>query len=132
MQEAALKQEKAYNNRMNYPMYTIGDPVFLKVKVKGSSPKESFPKWEGPYVIVEKLSEVVYVIQRLRNGKQLVVNVDRLKKANTRKPVDTSWLSQGHVRPKLVGSEEAERLLNQQITETSRYPKRNRHPPNRY
>ena len=36
-------------------------------------------KWEGPYLILKKLSDVVYRIQRSKGAKPRVVHVDRLK-----------------------------------------------------
>ena len=44
---------------------------------KGKSPKLSRP-WEGPYVVVERLNDVVYRIQRGPRAKPKVVHRDRL------------------------------------------------------
>ena len=45
---------------------------------KGHCPKFSKP-WEGPYLVIKKLSDVVYRIQKSEKSKPKVVHFDRLK-----------------------------------------------------
>ena len=47
-------------------------------RTKGRSPKLE-RRWEGPFLIVGKLSDVTCRIQRKKNAKKKVVHVDRLK-----------------------------------------------------
>ena len=58
----------------------IGDSVWLHniLRKKGKNPKLDCP-WEGPYLVVPKLSDVTYQIQRSRRAKPKVIHVDRLK-----------------------------------------------------
>ncbi len=92
LQSAALKQEKSYNNRLHYRVYSPGDLVLYYYPVKGKQPKENWFKWQGPYVIVERISETVYRIQETPRSASKVVNHDALKPANMRDPPDTSWV----------------------------------------
>jgi hypothetical protein len=46
-------------------------------KKKGRSVKLMRP-WEGPYVVIKRLNDLVYRIQRGRNGKLRVVHRNRL------------------------------------------------------
>ena len=54
----------------------------------GISPKMSSP-WGGPYIIIKKLSDILYRIQRSPGAKPKVVHQDRLWRCRTE--VDTSW-----------------------------------------
>ncbi|KAG7166512.1 hypothetical protein Hamer_G005624 [Homarus americanus] len=59
--------------------YKDGDKVWLynPVRKKGQSPKLQSP-WEGPYTVVERLSEVTYWIRGRRKAQPKVVHVNRL------------------------------------------------------
>ena len=60
--------------------YNLGDAVYLynPSRKKGVSPKlQSF--WEGPYLIIEKLSDLVYKIQSAPSAKTRIIHHDRLK-----------------------------------------------------
>lgn len=61
--------------------FEAGDQVWLHNprRRKGHSPKLQ-SAWEGPYDIVEKISEVTFRIRRGRRGKSKVVHADRLWK----------------------------------------------------
>ncbi|XP_038050878.1 uncharacterized protein LOC119724030 [Patiria miniata] len=52
--------------------------VFNPAKKKGVSPKLQL-KWEGPFLVLKKLSDVVVRIQKLKGAKPRVIHVDRLK-----------------------------------------------------
>jgi transposase InsO family protein/predicted aspartyl protease len=77
---ASASQKKRYDHRSNPTQYKRGDPVWLHnpARVKGRSPKLQSP-WEGPYLIVKVLSDIVYQIQRGPQAKPRVVHHDRLK-----------------------------------------------------
>ena len=52
--------------------------LYNPIKKKGVSPKPMC-RWEGPYLILDKLSDVTYRVQRKQGGKMKVVHCDRLK-----------------------------------------------------
>ena len=87
--EAALRQEKGYNNRLKLNEYSVGDVVFYYYPIKGRQPKEAYYKWTGPFVVVEAMAPV-YRIQKSPRSKSMVVNHDSLKPAKLRESVDTS------------------------------------------
>ena len=76
----ARRQKKNYDRRAADPRLQAGEFVWLynPAKKKGVTPKLQL-KWEGPFLVLKKLSDVVYRIQRSRGSKPLVVHVDRLK-----------------------------------------------------
>ena len=128
LKNAALKQQTGYNNRLMYREYSPGDLVYYyyPVKYKKTS-KEAYFRWQGPYVVVKRLSETVYLIQMNARSKALVVNHDKLKPARTRETIDTSWvhaLKQDELSQE-VSAEEAESLR-------PKAPRRQIKPPQRY
>ena len=81
MRISSRRQKKGYDRKSHGESLRRGDFVWLHnpAKRKGVSPKlES--KWEGPYLILNKLSDVVFQIQRNKRGKKTVVHYDRLKR----------------------------------------------------
>ena len=65
MVEASEKQKRGYDHRTNYNSYNAGDSVFLfgTIRKKGICPKfESL--WTGPWVILEKVSDLIYKIRK--------------------------------------------------------------------
>ena len=78
--ESARRQKKTYDMKVEGRTLAVGEFAWLhnKAKTKGLSPKLQ-RKWEGPYLIVHRLSDVTCRIQREKQGKMKVVRVDRLK-----------------------------------------------------
>ena len=81
--------------------------------------KRKFGKgWTGPYLIIGKVSDLCYIIQKTRQAKALVVHVDHLKEYQGLRPLK-SWLRvendkrQAQVEPPLLdqAAEEEVRLL---------------------
>ena len=71
--------------------YRTGDFVWLYTPIKkvGVSPKlQKF--WDGPYLVLERLSDAVYRIQRSEKSIPKVVHFDRIKKYLGPKVAD--WL----------------------------------------
>ena len=64
-QEGSLRMKRWYDVRIVASTFGSGDLVWLHnpQRKKGISPKLRRP-WEGPYVVVERLNDVVYRIQR--------------------------------------------------------------------
>ena len=80
-QEGSLRMKRRYDMRIVASTFGSGDLVWLHnpQRKKGISPKLR-RIWEGPYVVVERLNDVVYRIQRGPRAKPKVVHRDRLWK----------------------------------------------------
>ena len=112
MQKSALKQQHWYNNRLKENDFSPGSLVYYNSPIKGQSPKESYYKWKGPYVVVDKLSSAVYKIALNMNSKHMIVNHDRLKPAHTRDDTDTSWVHDVKQKPVELNTDQAEQELD--------------------
>ena len=79
MKVASDRQKRHYDHRSNMYQYFIGDPVCLQIltKVKGRSPKLQ-DRWDGPYLVIKVLSDLVYQIQKNAHTKRKTVHHDRL------------------------------------------------------
>ena len=80
LSKAAGRQKRNYDKRVSSKPFRIGDNVWLHNirRKKGRNPKLDCP-WEGPCLVVSKLSDVTYRIQRSRRAKPKVIHADRLK-----------------------------------------------------
>lgn len=80
MSKASNRQKRQYDHRSNLSKYKSDDAVWLQVtsRVKGRSPKLQ-TRWDGPFFVVEALSDLVYKIQKTPNSACKVVHHDRLK-----------------------------------------------------
>lgn len=80
LNKAAIRQKRNYDKRLAGRPFTIGDSVWLHNvrRKKGRNAKLDCP-WEGPYLVISVLSDVVYRIQKSRKAKPKVVHSDRLK-----------------------------------------------------
>ena len=74
------RQKKNYDRRTTDPGIRENKFVWLfnPAKKKGVCPKLQL-RWEGPYLVVKRLSDVVYRIQRSKGARPRVIHVDRLK-----------------------------------------------------
>ncbi|XP_072042736.1 uncharacterized protein [Amphiura filiformis] len=83
-------QKKSYDHRVTKSSYKAGDAVWLHnpARRKGISPKLSRP-WEGPFTIINKLSDVTYRIQKSERSAPKVIHSNRLKPYEGRDP--PSW-----------------------------------------
>ena len=79
-QKNLRRQKKNYDKKMAGNSYEEGNYVWLRndLRHKGVSPKLSY-RWDGPYKIKTKLSDVTYRIQRSPRAKMRIVHFDRLK-----------------------------------------------------
>ena len=77
-----------------------GDQVWLynPLRKKGVSPKLSSP-WDGPFLVVKRLSSVTYRVQKSKNSAPKVVHFNRLWKCKG--PPEFTWgnSSRGSTRP---------------------------------
>ena len=86
-------QKRQYDRTARTEEWSVGSPVWLfnPTKQVGKSPKLTIFWEEEPYVITERVNDVVMKIQRNRRTKPRIVHVDRLKLVEG--PVDTTWFS---------------------------------------
>ena len=80
LNKAAVRQKRNYDKQLSGRPFVIGDSVWLHNvrRKKGRNAKLDCP-WEGPYLAISVLSDVVYRIQKSRKAKPKVVHSDRLK-----------------------------------------------------
>ncbi|CAG2197901.1 unnamed protein product [Mytilus edulis] len=74
------RMKRNYDVGTKMQTFDVGDPVWLHNprRVKGLCPKLQ-NNWEGPYIVVNKLNDVIYRIQKGPKMKPKVVHQDRLK-----------------------------------------------------
>jgi hypothetical protein len=91
MQIKSDLQKKYYDVRAHGPKFEPGDFVWMHNPARkvGISPKLS-RTWEGPYLVITRLSNVTYRIQRNARAKLKIVHFDRLKPYRGTPPV--SWV----------------------------------------
>ena len=72
---ATEKQKRNYDHKADRGGYKRGDPVWLynPTKKSGISPKLQI-YWEGPFVIIKRLSDVTYRIQQGPKTKPKVIH----------------------------------------------------------
>ena len=80
LQLAARRQKRNYDKACIKDPIEEGSFVWLhnETRKKGQCPKLQY-KWEGPYLVIKKLSDVVFRIQKSQQSKPKVVHYDRLK-----------------------------------------------------
>jgi len=67
-----------YDQKAKKLQFNAGQKVwFYNPRIKGRTPKLQ-SSWEGPYVIVRKLNDVVYYISKSNRSKNEIVHADRL------------------------------------------------------
>jgi len=77
---SARRQKKNYDRSVHGPVYKQGQFVWLHdTRRRPRLSKKLGLPWQGPYLVVGVLSDVVYRIQRTNRGKTKVVHADRLK-----------------------------------------------------
>jgi hypothetical protein len=92
--ESQLKSKQYYDQKANEPHFVVDEQVLLYnpgAKRKGDSPKLTC-YWQGPYRIVEKLSDSVVILLDLQTLKTTIpVNIDRLKRYVDRESFTEEW-----------------------------------------
>ena len=80
LKTSAVRQKQYYDRRLFGKPYEIGDAVWLynARRKAGIAPKLA-NRWEGPFLIIERLADVTYRIQKGPRGRPKVVHFDRLK-----------------------------------------------------
>ena len=79
IEQSFESMRKRYDVNSSACIFNEGDQVWLynPREKKGRSVKLMRP-WEGPYLVIKRLNDLVYRIQRGRNGKLRVVHRNRL------------------------------------------------------
>ena len=79
MLKASDRQKRSYDHRAKQYSYSDGDLVWLQTKRKRSlAPKLQY-SWEGPYRVVQQLTDLVYRIQRGPQSVTKIVHHNHLK-----------------------------------------------------
>ena len=88
----AIHTKEHYNAKCTLTKYKHGDLVWYATDIKQLhiAPKLQVP-FEGPYLILEKISDLDYCIQLDAKGKQKVVHHDKLKPYTGTKGLSWSW-----------------------------------------
>lgn len=76
---ASDKMKTRYDARAKEPHFKEGDRVWFynPTRRKGLCPKLQH-NWEGPYIVIKKLNDVVVRIRKSPTAKPRVVHIDRL------------------------------------------------------
>jgi hypothetical protein len=71
-----------YDRRARPKEYAVGDLILLdNVQVKKGLSKKLAHKWQGPYIVTDKISELNYrVKERRARGRSKIVHVNSMKK----------------------------------------------------
>ena len=87
-----------YDLRASGRLFNSGDAVWLfnPQRKKGVCPKLTCP-WKGPYVVVDRINDVVYRIRQGPRSKPAVVHKDRLKPYHG--TIDETWLPRQDAAP---------------------------------
>lgn len=83
-----------YDHKASHRGFEHGEPVWLhnpRCKT-GRTPKLQRP-WEGPYLVISRVDDLIYRIQKGPRSRPTVVHVDRLKKYQGHSLVN--WLTEG-------------------------------------
>ena len=74
-------QSDLYNQKVHGSPYIVGDHVWvLFPQTPRGKSKKLYRPWNGPFVVVKKLSDVTYRMQEVKNRRRrLVVQFNRLK-----------------------------------------------------
>ena len=94
---AATAQKKCYDRKTHLNHYKVGDPVQLKVFRREKGVGKFADKFEGPYYVLDVLSDVNFRIIRAVEDKPKVVHHDHLVPYKERVPepeVDKAWIFQ--------------------------------------
>ena len=80
LRKSAQYQEHQYNLKADKRSLSQGQPVWLydPAKTRGVCPKLA-AKWTGPYVIIQKIDDLVYRVQEHPRARSKVVHRNRLK-----------------------------------------------------
>jgi transposase InsO family protein len=132
------KNKAYYDKKAKKRTFEVNDKVFLFCPARKPGRCHKFrPFWQGPFMVVQKLSDLNYKIVD-KKGKEFVVHVNRLKKSydqtpwsfeNTRRPrqkprrPDTEMLEEDmgiQSRPIAISDEREPRVVGTQASQEER------------
>lgn len=81
----AMKRQKLiHDRRTSYEQFEKGDKVYVYFPVKKIGTSSKFTSfWRGPYLILGKLSDVLYKVDCGRNRSEQVIHCDRIRKCKS-------------------------------------------------
>ena len=97
----SFRQKRYYDRNVRSSNYDIGDLVRRnQPKVMVGTKSKLARKWTGPWIVVERLSDVLYKIQVSKRSKPVIVHSDNLKLyqgPKTKMHPKKSCLDSGHI-----------------------------------
>ena len=98
LQKSAVHQKRNYDHKASssVQLFQVGQAVWYWNSFVGKGKCKKFTSpWKGPYVVVQKIDDVRYKIQKNRKTQGFVVHVDALKKyEGSEKP---TWFRDEHI-----------------------------------
>ena len=81
IESTSAKVQRRWNSRCRPGTYKVGDHIMLKRFSFGKGPKKFKDKWQGPYLVVSVVNDVMYRIQvnDKAKSKYQIVHFDRMK-----------------------------------------------------
>ena len=88
LKASAERQKKLYDIGKGFPKYKVGTWVwrFLPARDKLSL------TWQGPYLLIKRMTDVTYRIQKNPEAREIVIHVDNIKQYESVPPIP-SWLT---------------------------------------
>ena len=130
LSKAACSQKRNYDQHAKQPTFVVGSPVWLSIPTAGKLD----PRWEGEWIIKAMKSPIT---AEICDGKRIrVVHTNRLRHRYVPGQHDTAELGDVNNRQECTEwtppSVDHIVLSPSEETVTTRYPQRNRRPPDRY
>ena len=93
IQQDCNRQKRDFDTSRNFNKYEQGGLVYVRtnIKKKGLSPKLQ-PNWEGPFIIVRKISDLIFEIRSSQAGRTKVIHHDRLKPCVCDSDIIPTWM----------------------------------------
>jgi hypothetical protein len=151
MEAAHKRQKELYDRRVHGEPYSVGEFVWLhRPQVPLGHSRKLYSPWDGPYLVLNRISDVTYQISRVTGRPTtFVVHFDRLKPcpADVRLPPSDSHFPppSHHVGEGLILTQHEldtppvavypppqAAVVPASQPHTQRYPSRNRQAPDRY
>ena len=102
--KAVKAQKRDYDRKQNLHHYSTGDAVMLKNYSPSETGTKKFRnKFNGPYYVIDALSDIHFRVMAEKNGRERIVHHDMMEKADEREPEDLTWVyekSRSHKLPK--------------------------------
>ena len=103
LQLAQRRQREYYDRNMKSGSFKVGDLVLLKNHaIKPGEVRKFHKKWRGPYLVLEKLSEVNYRVEPVEGvrRKKMVVHLNNMKTYYTRENSESHTATTRPAKPR--------------------------------